>query len=131
MNLTFSKRLKNRGIKICFFRLKRRTCDAPLVIFWERWLANEVDRFWPCLPLARELDAKHDRPIISNITLITYSRVSNNRTYIFTNFSSKWVIPFTCWVFKLILKVLNWFINIKLSFFASLKDAVRLLDTLK
>ena len=37
---------------------------------------------------------------------------------------SKWVIPFTCWAFKLILKVLNrWintqFNNIKLSFFSS------------
>ena len=32
---------------------------------------------------------------------------------------SKGVIPFTCWAFKLILKVLNWFNNIKLSFFAS------------
>ena len=32
---------------------------------------------------------------------------------------SKWVIPFTCRAFKLILKGLNWLFNIKLSFFAS------------
>ena len=37
-----------------------------------------------------------------------YFRVSNNRTFAFTNFQLKWVIPFTCLAFKLILKVLNW-----------------------
>ena len=45
-----------------------------------------------------------------------------------------WVTPFTYWAFKLILKALNWFNNIKLSFYASpmnLIDVVWLLGTLE
>ena len=53
-------------------------------------------------------------PGVPGWTMRLFKKLSNIVSFLEHKVKSKWVIPLTCWSFKLILKALN---NIKLSFF--------------
>ena len=86
------------------------TCDV-IVEFWLLRIGQQID----ATKSVKWRQWKSTSPCFSNLNLThpTHFLHSEARN------KSKWVIPFICRAFKLILKGLNWLFNIKLSFFAS------------